>query len=286
MSRGFGNSPGDVKVLILGSNGQVGRLLVPAFPEHEVRGTSRVDFDIRDRDAVQRAILDIAPDAVILAAGLADADFCEDHPGDAYAVNVDGTRNVAEAARGRHFTLFSTDHIFDGKSGPYAEEDKPGPLSVYGRTKFEAERIVRAVHLRSLVIRTSLIYAPGDGSFFSKLLQEKDPMNCWTDHFGTYTWGPNLAQATAELVIRGETGIWHIVGPGLLNRHEFALKVLRRFGRDTSTLRPVSIHDAPPRAPRPLRAGLRVEKAQAALRTKMLSVDESLELAYRAYGRP
>lgn len=274
------------RILILGDRGQIGRLLLPAFPGHEVRGLGRPAVDLRDRASLDRAVKDFDPDAVVCAAGLASADYCEDHPAEAYAVNIDGARNAAEAARGRLFVIFSTDHVFDGRSGPYGEEHAPNPLSVYGRTKMEMERVVLTIHPKSLVIRTSIVYSDDDRSFFTQLLRAKDPVPCWTDQIGTPTWGPMLAEATAELLRAGHRGLVHIAGTERLNRHEFALKAARRFGLEPARFTPCLLKDAPPRAPRPLSAGLKTELARSLLRTKLLSVDESLEIAYRSHGQP
>jgi dTDP-4-dehydrorhamnose reductase len=267
------------RVMVVGAGGEIGPLLLRAFSGHEVRGTRRPDVELRDPASVGRAIRDFDPEAVVLAAGLADPDRCEEHPGEAYAVNVDGTRAVAEACRGRHFSFLSTDQVFDGKAGPYREEDRAEPINVYGRTKLEAERIVLSVHPRSLVVRTTLVFhgGPGSRSFFSRLRDASSPVPCWTDHLGTYTYGPGLAEAMVEMVERGLTGLWHVAGPDLLDRHSFALRVARRFGKDPSLYRPVSIREAPPRAPRPLRAGLRSDKAGAVLRTRLPGVDEALD---------
>lgn len=275
-----------MRILILGSTGRIGRLLPAAFSGHEVRGVSRPEVDLRDRALVERAVGSFDPEAVILAAGLADPDVCEDHPGDAYAVNVDGARNAAEACRGRRFLFFSTDHVFDGRDGPYAEGDRPNPLNVYGRTKLEAERIVQAVHPGALIVRTTVVYHydPEGRNFLMTLLRARRPVPCWRDQRTTYTYGPNLAEAVAELVGRGERGIWHVAGPEVLDRHAFALRVAARFGLDPTRFRPVPIREAPPRAARPLRAGLRTDRARAALRVNLVLVDEGLELAYRAYG--
>jgi dTDP-4-dehydrorhamnose reductase len=240
---------------------------------------SRPDFDLRDPASLKRAVESANPDAVICAAGLASADRCEDEPGEAYALNVDGARSAAEAARGRPFAIFSTDHVFDGREGPYGEDAKPNPINVYGRTKQEMERIVGTIHPRALLIRTTLVFAPGDRSFLATLLQAREPVGCWTDHVGTYTWGPALAEATIELLERGATGLWHLAGPELLNRHDFALKAAAAFGKDPGLYRPASIHDRPPRAPRPLRAGLKTDKARRELRTKLPTVDEALRAA-------
>ena len=266
-----------MKVLVFGSAGHLGRLLLDALNRHGVRGLVRSDADLRDRAAVRRAVEETAPESVILAAGMASADDCEDRPGDAYALNVDGARNAAEASRGRAFVHFSTDHVFDGKAGPYSEADAPNPISVYGRTKLESERIVLTVNPRSLVLRTSLVWSATGRSFFTTLREAREPVPCWTDHVGTYTFGPNLARAVVEMMERGFVGLWHVAGTSLLNRHEFALQVAAAFDLDPSLFRPVSIHDAPPRAPRPLRAGLRTERARAVLQTPLLSTEEALE---------
>lgn len=272
-----------MKAVVLGASGQVGGHLMAALRKHEARGTSRKDADLRDAAALARAVGDA--DAVICAAGLANADFCEDHPSEAYAVNIDGARRAAEASLDRRFVLFSTDHVFDGREGPYGEEDRPAPINVYGRTKLEAERVVLTIHPRALVVRTSLVFAPGDRSFFSKLLAADAPLPCWTDQVSTPSYGPNLAEAVVELLERGATGIWHVAGTDTLDRHAFGLRIAARFGIDPARLRPVPIREAPPRAPRPLRAGLRVDKARAFLRTKLLSSDEALELAWKAHAQ-
>ena len=271
-----------MKAVVLGASGQVGGHVLAALRKHEARGTSSRDADLRDARALERAIADA--DAVVNAAGLANADFCEDHPSEAYAVNVDGARRAAELAKDRLFVHFSTDHVFDGREGPYGEEDRPAPINVYGRTKLEAERIVLTVHPRALVVRTSLVFAPGDRSFFSKLLAASGPLPCWTDQVSTPSYGPNLAEAVVELLERGASGVWHVAGTDTLDRHAFALKVAARWGFEPGRLKPVPIRDAPPRAPRPLRAGLRVDKARAFLRTKLLSSDEALEIAWRAHA--
>ena len=272
-----------MKVLVLGANGQVGGHVMAALRNHEARGARRSDADLRDRAALDRLVGDA--DAVVCAAGLANPDVCEENPSEAYAVNIDGARAAAEASKGRLFALFSTDHVFDGREGPYGEDDRPAPINVYGRTKLEAERIVLTIHPRALVIRTSLVFAPGDKSFFTKLARATSPMPCWTDQLNTPTYGPNLAESAVELLERGATGLWHVAGTEAVDRYAFALKVAARFGKDPALMKPVPIREAAPRAPRPLRAGLRVDKARAFLRTKLLSSDEALELAWKAHDR-
>ena len=156
-----------MKVLVLGANGQVGGHVMAALKNHEARGTRRADVDLRDGPALDRVVGEFSPDAVICAAGLANPDVCEEDPSQAYAINIDGARRAAEASKGRLFVLFSTDHVFDGREGPYGEEDRPAPINVYGRTKLEAERITLTIHPRALVIRTSLVFANARRRTFS-----------------------------------------------------------------------------------------------------------------------
>jgi dTDP-4-dehydrorhamnose reductase len=274
-----------VKVLVLGGSGQVGAHLVRAFSSHQVRGLSSRDVDLRDGPALARLVAELDPEVVVNAAALANPDVCEERPSDAYAVNVDGARRAAEASKGRWFAQLSTDHVFDGREGPYAEDDRPAPINVYGRTKLEAERIVLTIHPRAAVVRTALVFAPGDRSFFSKMLSAASPLPCWTDHVGSPTYGPNLGEAVVELAERGETGLWHVAGTDWIDRLSFARKVAARFGLDPALFVGKTLREAAPRAPRPPRAGLRVDKARAALRTKLLSSDEGIELAWRAHGR-
>ncbi len=274
-----------MKVLLLGAGGQVGGHLLAGLKDHDVRAPRREEVDLRRRASLDEAIRAFEPDAVVCAAGLANPDVCEEDPASAYAVNIDGARNAAEASKGRHFTLFSTDHVFDGREGPYGEDGRPAPINVYGRTKLEAERIALTVNPRTLVVRTALVFAPGDKSFFSKILAASGPVPCWTDHLGTPTYGPNLAEAVVELVERGAAGLWNVAGTETLDRHAFGLKIAARFGTDPALLRAVSIRDAAPRAPRPLKAGLRVDRARAFLKTKLLSTGEALELAWRAHAQ-
>jgi dTDP-4-dehydrorhamnose reductase len=274
-----------VKVLLLGASGQVGAHLVRAFSAHQVRGLSSRDVDLRDGPALERLVREADPELVVNAAGLANPDVCEERPSDAYAVNVDGARRAAEASKGRRFIQLSTDHVFDGREGPYGEDDRPAPINVYGRTKLEAERIVLTIHPAAAVARTALVFAPGDRSFFSKLIAASAPLPCWTDHVSTPTYGPNLAEAVVELAERGETGLWHLAGTESIDRLSFARKVAARFGLDPALFVGKALKEAAPRAPRPPRAGLRTDKARAALRTKLLSSDEGIELAWRAHGR-
>ena len=155
----------DVRILVTGANGMLGRDLVPALTAagHEAAGATRAAFDVTDRDETLRAIGEAAPDLVVHAAAYTRVDDAEREPERAFAVNHGGTRNVADAcgARGAKLVYVSTDYVFDGTArAPYRETDPTNPISVYGRSKWMGEREVERLGNDGLIVRTSWLYGP------------------------------------------------------------------------------------------------------------------------------
>ncbi len=141
----------------------------------ELDGVTWVDMDLTDERSVQRAFDETAPDAVVHLGAISNIDLCEREPEFARAVNVNGTRNVAEASRrlGARLISISTDNVFDGKRGDYSEDDPVSPINMYGRTKVDAEEIVRASASNALVVRIPLVFGfpvTGRGSHFAGLM--------------------------------------------------------------------------------------------------------------------
>src|SRR2546423_9672120 len=159
-----------MKALVIGASGLVGGALVRVLERSGVEVVAAVRsrplpgalaLDVSDASAVERAFATTRPDVAFLVVNVpGGVDRCEDHPDEAYDVNVAGTRHVAAAAAQHGATVvhYSTDYVFDGKSGPYAEADTPSPVSVYGRTKLEAEQAVQALAPRHLIVRTTAVY--------------------------------------------------------------------------------------------------------------------------------
>ena len=134
-----------MRALVIGASGQVGAALMRAlwarghdavgtYAHHPAEGLAAVD--ITDHAAVERAIQDARPDWILCSAGLTHVDYCEEHPAEAFAINRDGALAAARLARrsGAGFVFYSTEYVFDGERGPYAEEDPARPLSAYGRS--------------------------------------------------------------------------------------------------------------------------------------------------------
>jgi dTDP-4-dehydrorhamnose reductase len=207
------------RVLITGAGGQLGAALAAVFPEADAR--PRDGFD------VTRPQLDYVPDLVLHAAAWTDVDGAEADPEAARAVNVLGTRNVVEL--GAPLVYYSSDYVFDGgKCSPYVESDPPSPLSVYGRTKLEGEREVRA----GWTARSSWLFGATGHNFVRTMLRlagERDEVAVVDDQHGCPTYVGHLADATRELV-RLPFGTYHLAAAGECTWADFAEAIFAEAG--------------------------------------------------------
>ncbi len=165
-----------MKVIVTGAAGQLGRALLAAAPAGvEVLARARAELDIADADAVAALVREAQPSAIINTAAYTNVDRAEDEPAEAARVNTQGARVLASACRehGARLVHVSTDFVFDGERGvPYAAGDAARPLGVYGLTKLDGEREVRAIlGRRACVVRTSWLYGSGAANFVSRILQ-------------------------------------------------------------------------------------------------------------------
>jgi dTDP-4-dehydrorhamnose reductase len=281
-----------MRALIIGASGQVGGALVEAlrgrrhdvvvtYGHHPVEGASRLD--ITEGAAVEDVIAAARPDWIFCPAGLTHVDYCEEHPDEAFAVNRDGPLHAARVGQrlGAGFVYFSTEYIFDGAAGPYAEDDPARPLSRYGLSKLEGERAILAEVPRSLVLRTAVVYGPErqQKNFVYQLIRNcrsGQGMRIPVDQVSSPTFNVDLAAATAELCEGGLTGVYHVAGDGVLDRFDFARLACEVFELDPSNLSPVPTAALGQKAARPLRGGLVIAKARAALRTLLRSPEEGL----------
>src|SRR5271170_4877850 len=152
-----------MKIIVIGSNGQLGSDVVKAFAlvGDEVFSLTHADIDLASMDSVAARMQEIQPELVVNTAAMHHVENCEKDPALAFAVNGIGARNLAIAAEQLKATVIhvSTDYVFDGlKRSPYEEEDSPNPLNVYGNTKLAGEHFVRSTAGKHFVVRTSAIY--------------------------------------------------------------------------------------------------------------------------------
>jgi dTDP-4-dehydrorhamnose reductase len=197
------------------------------------------------------------PDVVLHAAAWTNVDGAEDDPQGAAAVNVGGTRQLAEL--GAPIVYYSTDYVFDGrKAEPYVESDAPNPISVYGRTKLYGEA---AAGEHAWIVRSSGLYGSTGTNFVRTMLRlasEHDEIAVVDDQRTAPTYVGHLAAATHEL-LEQPVGIWHVTAAGDCTWAEFAEAIFEEAGLDTC-VRPISSEELGRPAPRPANAVLRSEK--------------------------
>jgi len=226
-----------MRILVSGAEGLLGAAVAAEARArgHEVLARGRAELDVTEREAVRKAIRDAMPEAVVHCAAYTAVDRAEAEPELAHAVNVGGTRNVAEAAKevGAALLYVSTDYVFDGtKRTPYLPTDETDPLSVYAKTKLEGEEVARRAVPDALITRTSWLYGPGNG-FVPAILRrarEGHPLRVVHDQLGRPTWAPHAAEAMLDLLEGGARGTWHVAGGGECTWLELAREALRLEG--------------------------------------------------------
>ena len=197
------------------------------------------------------------PDVVLHTAAWTDVDGAEDDPQGAAAVNVGGTKHVAEL--GASLVYYSTDYVFDGhKREPYVESDSPNPQSAYARSKAHGEA---AAGDRAWIVRTSGLFAPWGTNFVRTMLrlaEERDEVAVVDDQRTSPTYAPHLAAVTREIV-ELPFGVYHVAAGGECSWAEFAVAVFEESGLDCRVRRITTAELGRP-APRPAYSVLRSEK--------------------------
>ena len=265
------------KSLVIGASGQIGSQMLHLLGSDRCLVTSRkpgsdavlpLDLARIPTKAYAECILGRhALDAIYCIAGMTNVEGCEGMPEQAYLTNCRGPEMMARVASERKipFVYFSTEYIFDGNDGPYAEEATANPLSVYGRSKWEGELAVLAACSHALILRTTVVYGKDRGqknyvySLMHALAAGKT-IRVPQDQISTPTYNRDLAIATVALVNLGATGIYHVCGPERMDRYEFARSVAAYFLLDGSLLSGVPTSSLGQKAPRPLSAGLSIDK--------------------------
>lgn len=254
-----------------------------------------VKLDISGKIQVDEAFKTIKPDVVVHAATLTDVDKCETNKELAWKINVEGTRNIVEAAKNADSFLIyiSTDYVFSGEKGNYKEADKPDPINYYGLTKLKAEEIVQTLP-EYFIGRPSVIYgstpAAGKVNFalwLIETLRKGERVKIVTDQWNTPTLNTNLSEMTLEVIGRRLTGIYHTCGATRVSRLDFAEQIADAFDLDKSLIDSVLSSQFTWPAKRPMDSSLDTSKAQKILTHKPLIMVEALkqlklELSHKA----
>jgi dTDP-4-dehydrorhamnose reductase len=234
----------------------LGRDLIAAAAARdlEILAPPHDELDICDEQATARAVAVARADAVINCAAYNNVDGAERDEAAALAVNGDGPRNLAIAARvaGARLVHVSTDYVFDGTATrPYVESDRTAPRSAYGRTKLAGELAVLAASPGHAVVRTAWLFGAGRANFVSWVLdcaRDGRPITVFSDQFGCPTYTGDLAEKLLDLAGDSRAGIFHAVAASHCSRFEFAQAILAAAGLQaelTPTLRATHAADRP-----------------------------------------
>ncbi len=265
-----GGVGGSLMALLAGRDG------VEAFP------VTRKEADLADGAAVREVIYRLKPDVVVHCAAMTAVDRCETEQELAWRINVDGTRAVADAARGAGARLvyISTDYVFDGaKDGPYTPDDPPHPLNVYGATKWEAEKITLDIP-GGLVVRSSWLFSRRGKSFVRTVLElaaRQAEIKMVNDQTGAPTWSKDLAAAILVCIEENASGILHVTNAGACTWHEYAEKVLALKGISGVAVKPITSDELGRPARRPKNSRLDCSAYAALAGRPLRQWDEALK---------
>ncbi len=209
------------------------------------------------------------PDVIVHCGALTHVDYCELHPDESYEKTVVSTLNMIALAKTLNAKLvfISTDYIFDGENGPYDEEAKPNPLSVYGKHKLEAEQAVLTANENNLVLRITNVYGEEERgkNFVSRILQQifegkKLTLKLPLDQYATPINAFDIARCLYFLLNDNKCGVYNIASTDYMNRVQLAMTILKYFEYAEYDLIPLSTPEIAAPAPRPLQGGLKNKK--------------------------
>jgi dTDP-4-dehydrorhamnose reductase len=286
-----------MKLLITGASGLYGSKLAQlalnkqnqvyaVYNQHSTSSGIPIQLDISDKAKIETEFQKVKPDVVVHAASITDVDKCELNRELAWQTNVEGTNNIAQAAKTtRTFLLYiSTDYVFDGEKGNYTETDLASPINYYGYTKLKAEEHIKKANAEYCIARTSVIYGatPAAGKINFALwllnkLKNKEQTKVYTDQWNSPTLNTNLAEMTLEIAERKLTGLYHLSGATRISRYDFAVDFAKTFNLDTTLLVPTESKQLSFPAKRPRDSSLNTQKAQQSLKNKPLQIENALE---------
>jgi dTDP-4-dehydrorhamnose reductase len=290
-------------ILVTGVSGLLGLnfALTVHGKTHRVTGVANttplqgVDFECLQAELTEtgrvEALIDaIKPDVILHCAAMANLDACEANPALAAAVNSVLPGQIADAARrhGIQMVHISTDAVFDGAKGDYSEEDLPNPLSVYARTKWEAEKAVASANPQALIARVNFYGWSASGQrslaeFFFYHLSAGQTVQGFTDVIFCPLEVTLLAETLLKMIIKGFSGLYHVVSSECLSKYDFGCRLAEQFGLNRELIQPASVLESGLAAARSPNLRLRTDKLVAALGHPLPGQASGLERLYTAY---
>lgn len=294
-------------ILITGSNGLLGQKLLKLLSDNSgykiiatARGENRVSettgfefrsLDICNEEEVLKVINDVKPDAIINTAAMTNVDLCEDEKEACWDLNVNAVKYLTKAAQqtGAFLLHLSTDFIFDGTEGPYAEEGAtPNPLSYYGESKLAAEQVLIESSIDWAIARTVLVYGITEKMSRSNIilwvknsLEEGKNLTIVDDQWRSPTLAEDLAMGCFLIVKNQAKGVFNISGKDVLTPYEMAMQTVAFFKLDASLIEKTDGSKFQQKAKRPPKTGFIIDKAINELGYNPHSFMEGIELLSR-----
>ena len=273
-----------MKIMLLGANGFTGRRILQRLSRnHQVvacslhpdilpeEGYLFQTLDMQDFESMNAILNDFQPDVIINASALSVVDYCEQHPEEAYALNVSAVQHLAAYSQANSCRLIhlSTDFVFDGKaSALYTETDTPNPVNYYGKTKRWSEEAIEQTCTNYAIARVEVVYGkpfPGQHGNIVHLVKSRlengQGIRVVSDQFRSPTWVEDIARAIESLLSEKHQGIYHICGGETLSVADIAYRTAKYFGLDTSLIQTVTTEEMNEATPRPLFSPMSTEKA-------------------------
>jgi len=265
-----------MRILITGAFGQLGYALQTTLSKNSdyelictgrniLEGQEGIPIDIRNQVGLKEVINSTSPDLVVNLAAMTNVDACEKNPKLAGEINVAGLQHICDSFSGKIIQL-STDYVFDGKAGPYNEEDQVCPVSIYGKTKLAAEHILLDSNLNNLVVRGNVLYdysPQTNASFLNWVvlsLKEGKEIKVVEDQYNNPTWTQSMADIIYLCISNDINGIIHWGDADHLSRYDFSKKIAEKFSLDSSLIKPILTEELDQIARRPLQSGLIANK--------------------------
>lgn len=252
-----------MKVLVTGGKGMLGRTIARELTDFEIIPCDLPEADITNADAFDAFLAKVKPDAVIHCAAMTAVDLCETEPEKAYLINAVGSGNVAACCH-RHkarLIAISTDYVFAGDlDRPYHEFDNPGANTIYGKSKYAGEQMVRECCPNHLICRISWLYGAGGPSFVHAMMKLADgtrpELKVVDDQVGNPTSTTAVARKLRSLLNKPLlAGTFHLTCEGEASWFDFSREIFRLAGV-TQRVTPCTTDEFPRPAPRPANSRL------------------------------
>ena len=250
-----------MRILVTGSNGQLGSEMVALQPQethHQWFNLDINELDITDKNAVEQFVVNNKIDGIINCAAYTNVDKAEEDVALCYKVNRDAPQYLAQAIEkvGGFIIHISTDYVFDGTNNiPYTEQDKPNPVTIYGKSKIEGEQYVCESCKQHIIIRTAWVYSSYGKNFVKtmiKLGKEKPSLGVIFDQIGSPTYARDMAKAIITIVNQGIIpGIYNFSNEGVISWYDFTKHIHQLANITSCKVAPIHTADYPTLAQRP-----------------------------------